>query len=271
MTTGAPDYYKTILLGGLHNSTPILAYIDDDGYFVFRLADDLDAWGNTVKMGLAELAAVLSPAKRFDRRGQLLFYDDFECELARWVATSNGAGGSCAISEDRARSGWQSVKAVAGSDGARYAGLTGWLPLVSFTKTGLEVSVTLSLDTDYFLMSMMLLGKDYDCSMAIKYFPGTDTVQYFSQTGAYIALSSSVALKENDRIFNTFKLVCNRETFYYDHLLINHYSFDMTDKPLWKCASTDPYYAQIDLYNYAKAGKNPVMYIDDVIVTHNEP
>ena len=64
---------------------------------------------------LGELAVRLGSPISHDRRGDVIWWDDFECTLNKWQTVANGAGSSVALSDARARNGRYSALLISGS------------------------------------------------------------------------------------------------------------------------------------------------------------
>jgi len=65
--------------------------VDDDGRMYAFISDEEDAWGNTLPSGLTELAARLGSPVAFERRGQVIFYEDFDKGVSDWRWTAETA------------------------------------------------------------------------------------------------------------------------------------------------------------------------------------
>lgn len=271
MATGAPDHYKTMLLAGLYDGQPVLAYIDTDGRFVMRIEDIPDIWGETVTIGLGELTAILTTAKRYDRRGSVFYYDDFEDGLIRLETGGAGTGWSVTSDTTRARSKAKSVKLTAGSDGLHYAQITAYFPLYSFGKIGVEVSFTLDDDADDFDLELMCTHPSYQVLGRIRYDASLEGLFYLDENSVYQGFALLVYIERNDYIFNTMKLVLDAANKRYDRFMLNGQTWDLSDKNLALGPAGDPYYGTAIVMLEGLAGTNSVSFVDDLILTHNEP
>jgi len=104
----APDWVNVNWLVGDYSGTPTLIAVDADGNIIVVMkgeyegslktvavdeggrilmipTDPADIWGNAISIGLGELIAALSVAKRFDKRGSVLFLEDFENGLGTLI------------------------------------------------------------------------------------------------------------------------------------------------------------------------------------------
>jgi len=77
---------------GAYGTTLKLVAVDSDGRMTSVVMDDVDQWGNILQGGFAELAARLGAIQSYERRGQVVFQDDFRHGVSAWsISASSGA------------------------------------------------------------------------------------------------------------------------------------------------------------------------------------
>ncbi|GAI16225.1 unnamed protein product, partial [marine sediment metagenome] len=89
---------------------------------------------------MAELVARLGSIVTFDRRGNIIWLDDFEGTLGKWGIETEGAGYSAQLSAEAARSGGFSAKLISPDDEEDRIGLKRWFPLPVESNIGFEFS-----------------------------------------------------------------------------------------------------------------------------------
>ncbi len=126
MTTGAPDYYKRILLYGMYEGEAVPLACDEQGRLIF-------------------IAEQVSP---FDKAGTVLLQEDFSDGLVHVVASTSGAGASVALDDTEALVGGYSCKLTAGSDVGKYARLHMLVTVAEYNKNGVELAFRLGSEID---------------------------------------------------------------------------------------------------------------------------
>lgn len=220
---------------------------------------------------IGELAARLGSIVTFDRRGNVIWLDDFEGTENKWVLGGSGEGYNFVISAEAARNGCFSGKLNPGILEGNYGFITHSCPYPVLSKLGLECSFTW--DTDIKIISLRLhlyTGTDYYWAQ-IKYDEGEKKLYYRGVPFGWYEFASDVRLLVYFNHFHTAKLVADFATGRYERFILNNREYDLSSYKL--ATNTSTYYPNV--YNTihltnGSDGINPI-YIDDVIVTQNEP
>ena len=233
--------------------------------------DPADIWGNAISMGNAELAAVLTPVKRFDRRGSVLWWTSFEDGLAQVSAGTDGVGADVYPSAAEAKSGAYSVKLIGGSDGTKWASV---LKSLSYTKLGLvgfESGVLVNTTVDYIQWSIIhwdgTAGKQY----TIQWTPSTETLVYIDSASAPQTISTDVPYVASGSLWNLVKLVVDIENDVYERVLFDDQLFPLTNIAGEPYAGAGSRFIQVEAVVISRAANNDYIWVDDYIVTQNEP
>lgn len=221
---------------------------------------------------MAELAARLGSIVTFDRRGNVLFVEDFEGSLAR-CSTGASAGGSVVISNKFARYGDFSCCMTTGPDNydQAYIGILLAYPVLS--RMGIEVAWNRS-DADK-LYQFMIEFELYDGSnywMAdVAWSNDTKKWIYRRQNADFVDLSPTVDYYQSDMPFIHAKLVVDWLNKEYVRLIVNDQVYDMAGLGLYSVPNDTPGYLIVVIRtNNAESGA-AVNYIDGIIITQNEP
>lgn len=220
---------------------------------------------------LGELAARLGSIVTFDRRGDIIFADDFSKGLAPYRTTGSGTGNSVAQAALHTKSGGFSVKLTAGSTNARNAQLQKYLPYPVVSNLGVEISFTVHADVDTLLFYLSLYDGATWLNPLIIYVQASGKLQYLSSAGAYVDLATGLNLYEQDFMFHTLKYVVDFVNKKYVRCLLDHLSYDMTDIAFREAADATGANMAFVFTNFGEAGKNAVVYADNLIITQNEP
>ena len=222
-------------------------------------------------LDVGELAARLGSPVTFDRRGNVMWYDDFEHGPNKWATSLMGAGGSVAITNEKARTGAVSCKLITGNATDDYAHIIHREPYPVLSKLGLEFSLLTAEEKAVLYFILDIYTGTYRHSAGIKLELETHTWYYRKSTGAWVALPTTAKLTQSSYTFHTVKLVIDTLTRYYMRFIGDNVSYDMSALNYRYVAdNTDPLIkVQISFYPTEDASKT--IYYDDVIITQNEP
>jgi len=222
---------------------------------------------------VAELAARLGSIDTFDRRGNVIWMDNFDGGIEKWGYFTNfprpkwlhightGDGFCMEVSRDAGVGNMQEVDHT--------------LPYPVLSKIGLEVSCN-------FIWGIWTVELFIDCYTGTKWYGGRvrydfiskilsiavdpwDARQELPSLGELIALGGI-------SIFHNIKLVCDFATGKYERLVIDGVKYDLTSYYLWEEDSDVVPHLAVEYYiDNASAIGQCQSYLDSVIVTQNEP
>lgn len=219
----------------------------------------------------AELAARLGSINYFDRRGNIIFMDDFENTPIKWVTSTSGAGAAVALSTVTARSGSSSIKLTSGTTISKFAGIYKRLILPPNKKIGYEFSFVLSDNIDHidFYVWVQSLTKIHKYWVRLD--PIAKTVALLQSGGLYPVVGSFNELYVEDTTFHTVKLIVDEETGYFKTLIIDDTVFDLSSYAAVTVNVANPCNVYLTINLVGDGVANGYLYVDDVIVTQNEP
>lgn len=228
--------------------------------------------GEPAQVSRAELAARLGSIHTFDRRGDVVWFDDFESGIAEWEVSIVGVGDTATLSTARARTGATSCLLTTGSATNPEVAIAHYFPTPVYTGMGVEFSVAFfDQFTDIWFQVVTYDGTD-SWFPRIKLDRANDKLQYYDSAGAYQDIATGLLLYHNDYFFRTLKLVYDTSIDEYKRLIYNNQTYDLSGIALRKVAAvgSDPY-AFLDIQLTGRTGFTDTAYIDDVIITQNEP
>lgn len=220
---------------------------------------------------LGELAARLGSIDTFDRRGNVIWMDDFESGIGQWIIDGN-VGYSVDWDGNRPKTGGFSCKLTTGpvTDDNIYIQKYIGFPVLS--AMGIECSFSGETNWKYLDTCLQLYdGTDFYAA-TIRYDHVNYKLQYVGADNDYHDIvGGSWACGEEEGYFDTLKFVADFTTGKYKRLLINNQAFDLSKISFYKVAQTAKplMLALIQLFTGADAAA--IGYIDDVIITQNEP
>lgn len=222
-------------------------------------------------ISLAELAARLGALATFDRRGELIWSDDFESNLNKWSVDLQGVGASATLSSDSAFAGTQSAKLVTGAAIADFARINLSMAYPYLTPFGLEIHYTLPDANTYLQVGFSLYNGTNYLLPQIRVLPSTGKLQYNNSAGVYTDFATGLTMPTGNKLWQFLKLVCDFSSPKYVRCLWNQNSYDLSDKAIQSIASATAPQLVVSISVVTLAAANKTHYIDNVIVTQSEP
>ena len=218
-----------------------------------------------------ELAARLGSIDTFDRRGDVLWYDDFESGINAWDTTATGAGSSIDWVATTSQKGGFSMRLLAGPAVGRAAAAKHTSPLPVSTKVGFEASFTVDSDIDY--ISFQQTYQDaLQYAAKINYDEtGTGSLYYYDSANNPQLIVAGLGLLGSTYVFHTIKLVIDIVNNEYVRLILDNTEYDLSSLGIYAAGALGgaQWFQNIKVFSGAVAGTTS--YIDSVIVTQNEP
>jgi hypothetical protein len=220
---------------------------------------------------LDELAVRLGSPVSFDRRGDVLFWDGFEDGYGKWNLSAVGTNAAIDLSLASAHNGACSLRMVPGSSGLRRALAQRVLGYPVLSAFGLEASFTLHANLQYFALNIYVytgalvwqtLGRyDHTTGEAQIYVPPADWQTIHTLTNPIV----------DSRGYHTWKLVGDPATGLYVRSILDDEEVDISAYGLTSPVSATSPQLLAEAGAYSIAANTATVYLDDVILTQNEP
>jgi len=220
---------------------------------------------------MAEAVARLGSIVTFDRRGDVIRLDDFESGLVK-CELSIGAGGSIVACADTVRSGVLSAKLVTGAVSGRMCTITHHLPQPVLSRMGYEVSFAQLPSPGYIQWTLHLTIYSDIWYGLLRYVPIDRELLLYGSDGAWKTIDADLWLRSSKYLFHTVKIVMDFDTKYWVRAILNHKEYDLSAYELRHefITLTEPWiYGGVQISTGDDAAKT--VYVDDVIITQNEP
>lgn len=220
---------------------------------------------------LAELAARLGSIVTFDRRGSVIWLSSFDHGLAEFLTSAPGTGASIAASAARTRRGQYSALLTAGSDTGQTATLTRYLPVPPAAYFGAELSFSLASTISSLQLTIDHFRGAYGTRYRVRWSDTLETLQYLDSNEAWQTLASNVPLLHQSYFFHTMKLVIDPENRQYVRFMLDNDTYAMPGISGFVEASGGLDVGAVFLALTGRPGFNDQVYVDDVILTTEEP
>lgn len=220
---------------------------------------------------LAETAARLGSIVTYDRRGDVIFLESFEDGLVHVETATSGTGGSVGVDTTTAKTSAQCAKLTAGSDGYKTATVVKRFHPSGSYRIGAEVSWAVVPSASTIDLGLMYLPRGTYHYGVLRYDTSVHSVQYQDENGVYQDLETGMYIYSHSKLWVSMKLVCDFTLHEYVRVLFGNLSYDMEGIPLRSSyTSAGPYfYTHCELTG--PGGTNPAIFLDDVIITQDEP
>jgi len=220
---------------------------------------------------MAELAVRLDSPVAFDRRGDIILLDTFKNGRRPWQAPAPGTGADASLSPDHFLSDGYSLAVTCPHDDAMDIHVYRYTPYVPHGAIGLEIAFTLHLHTISIKVDLDLEDGANHILTYLLYTYATNRLQYYPAVGPPVDLDPTVDVARNPRIFNHLKLVVDPTIPAYVRAILNHQAFPMTGIPARSVPSVTTPNLLVNIEWIGTFGQTPTVYLDNVILTQNEP
>jgi len=220
---------------------------------------------------LAEAVARLNSIVTHNREGNVVFLEDFEHGLSRWMVGAYGTGSEVLISAQACRSGGFSCKLVGGLDGARQAEIFRKCPYPALSRYGFEISFLLEAHTEQLSWKLVHHDGVREYQFHCRYNVGDRDLTIQIEDGNFVTVDTDLNLPFQYASFHTAKVIGDFNTHKYVRLVVNNVEYDLSEYSAYPWPNPDGPHARITVFLKSEAGHNGFSYIDDLVLTYNEP
>lgn len=225
----------------------------------------------TLPIDMGELAVRLGSPVSYDRRGDVVVLESFHDGLGAWITEEIGTGASLNLSCISARTGAYSVQLVTGTTGSMMTGVSRYQHRPVLGQIGLEASfAAVSADPQTMLVIYHYTGTGYYL-FRLRYDYATELLQFFNSAGAWETVDSGIAFYPERRSYNPMKLVVDLVHNEYNRALFTDSEYSLDGEGGFFVAGASAPYLAIGAYAVGAAAGNYTVYLDDIILTQNEP
>jgi len=222
-------------------------------------------------LDVGEAAARLGSIVTYDRRGDVVWFDDFEHSLRKWESTLGGLGARADISLAIQRHGDFSVLLCSGATDPFFSQIGTRVYLPGLTRCGFEASFAIANLTDRVTLTLVIYTGSRVLWGAVQWAINGQLHQYLDADGVWQTLAINQVPYVGSHAFHTMKLVIDPDSEEYTRILIDGAVYEPATPGVIAADNSTP--AQINPF-ITNIGFTPMtryVYVDDVIITQNEP
>jgi len=219
----------------------------------------------------AELAARLGSISTEDRRGNMIWYDNFEDNINKWVTNTTGSGGSIALSTDQAHDGTKSVKLVTGNIAGNTATMIKYMNYTELTKMGFEIRHTLNSSIKHIVQAIYIFTGTTMYHAATKTDIQNNRLQILKQDGTWETIETGHTFYFAQSLFDYSKIVVDPQTGKYERWIYNNKTHVLNTYNMQSTADTTGAHIEYWFEITTNTNSNEEIYADAFIVTRNEP
>jgi len=220
---------------------------------------------------LGEHAVRAGAVPSWDRRGHVVFSDNFREGLGAWYSLISSADGIICPFTDQALSAPFCVKMVNGSGGATFARMHHYLGYLYRGQCGLELNIAFGVDIEYIKFGMYSRSPAARQFFYVRLTPITGDLAHGSDGIGWTTFANLGALLCNIDAWHNVKLVVDFGTGFFVKLIWEGTAIGMGAIPCGTAFALAPYYWRILIENDSSTATQYEMRLDDVIITIDEP
>lgn len=220
---------------------------------------------------MGEMAARLDSPSIWDRRGDVVLMDSFECGTSRGLYNTWGGGDSYNIYTLASRHGPLSMHVhLGGLANSHFLGH--WeVATTGQAVNGFEISFSVDGNADRYAFDIEYLDGVNRHRGRAQYIVGTGTLEYLNAAGAYTPLAVGLGLVTGIDPIHVLKVVADLGNDVYSRIILDETTYPLTGIPsnVFGVGGGPYIVGQFQVWNTLTPVSNLV--IDRIIMTQNEP
>ena len=219
---------------------------------------------------LAEHAARLGRAVKYDRRGDVYHLWDFSTGYGPWEHASSGTGRVNAIVPYPHLHGGYSVQLTAGTTGMNWAYIEIMTPMVSSKSFGVSTQFSVHDVTDTFDIRLIADSGTRLYDTRVRHDFAAQRLEIYLAPANWYTIPVLASVQTNERLFNYIKLVVDVHNQRYDRLLFNDHVFDLRAYPLDDWGAGGWMINTVNISNVGTTLQPDTVFVDNVVLTQDE-
>lgn len=220
---------------------------------------------------MGELATRLGSIVTFDRRGDVVWLDDFEAAVLRWTAGASAGSSAPVLSTTEQWMGVKSVYFATVAGAGEYSRIGKNLPLSRLGKSGVEFFILLESRTPGYMQLRVNIEDGTNLSYAeLRLDSQARTASIITPTGTIVIATNCFPTYPN-KVWVPVKLVVDMDTDLYTRLLIGDQGYDISSYALVPVAASTNRYLDVYICLVGDIIATMYAYLENFILTQNEP
>ncbi len=220
---------------------------------------------------MGELAVRLGSIVTHDRRGNVIWLDDFENDISKWWVLVGDAGYTFTWTAERSRSKGFSAKLTPDTDDDDSLTIATGIFFPATSRVGLELSLLLHDNIKEVVVYFMPYDGTNRRFFALHWVAATRVLSINTSGAVWTPIDTNFYLWAGGRVFSTLKLVIDLTTMYYVRAIANRIPFDLSAFTCDALGFPGGQALEVRVQVIADGVGNPAAYLDNVIITQNEP
>lgn len=267
-----PDWTRGMVLLGQDIAGDLqVVGLDDAGRISAFIIDSRDAWDRLIAVGNAELAVRMGSVVRYDRRGSVIWLEDFDRGRRLWTFDTDGAAAGADLDPTSSRSGGYSLRLHGGTTPGAYAKVFMTRPTVPVGRIGLEFAFAFKSAVNYMCAYLVLADGSHSYRSGIRYVFANKKVQIRNAAGGWTDAFTASYAGIGSINYNMLKLVVDQDAKKYERVLFNDVEEDLSAYGYEDEGASGDSWVVAELVVYSVGGRDDTIQFDDVIMTVAEP
>jgi len=219
---------------------------------------------------MAELAARLDSIVVHDRRGRVVLLDNFEATLIKWNVGKWGAA-SAVLDSTYPRSGSQDVRLRVLTAADFEVWMIKGIHMLPSPRIGSEVSICRASTNTYFEILIECYDGVTYWQAGVRLDFNGNALSYYNTAGGWTPFATTPPFVDAAHVLTPVKLVVDFSTGRYVRFILGYTEYDLTAYIMDFVGSGLAPYIRSELKLVRRAGVDSSIYLDDYILTQEEP
>jgi len=220
---------------------------------------------------LGEAVVRLGSPVVWDRRGDVVVLEDFEGSAATYVSYGHGAGNAHHRSCAMAHNGAFGLSLIAGSNLEQDAGVELTAPCLVAGPCGFEGWFSVHPDLEWVELSILYYDGTMLYRASLQYHHDLETLGVWVDGGVEVTIDDDVALYWGVGCNHVMKIVGDFATHEYVRGILDNHAYNLQGIPIFHMGVGFDPFVTARLVNHGVVTTNPEIFVDDLILTQNEP
>jgi len=217
-----------------------------------------------------ELAARLGSLDVFDRRGNVVYYNDFSHGAPDFDGPHGVGNADAYIATAGSLTNGVSLCLTCDGEDDNYVYVRFYVAVPVAPVFGFETGWTITGTWDNFYVRISLEDGTQLHRVGLLTYKSDMDLYYYDSDGNWTKVADTYGWRENAYAQQYWKLVASMDDDLHRRALWNGSAVSMTDKAVYTEAASYPGYVELFIYLEANTGTAPKLYLDYVILTINE-